>query len=161
MSTTARKHPEEVLADLGLALPPPATPRANYVKGVRTGNLVFLSGHGPLVDDKHEFIGKLGADADVAFGQRAAQQVALNSMATLKAVIGDLDRVTKVVKLLCFVNSDPSFTETYKVANGASDLLIEMFGSARGTHARSAVGMATLPFGISVEIEMVIEVAPD
>lgn len=159
MSTpTANRHPEAVLEELGLTLPGPPTPRANYVKAVRTGNLVFVSGHGPMVDDKHSFLGKLGKDVDVAFGQQAAQQVALNAMASLKAVIGDLDNVTKIVKLLCFVNSDPSFVETYKVANGASDLLIKMFGEDRGAHARSAVGMATLPFGISVEIEMVIEV---
>jgi enamine deaminase RidA (YjgF/YER057c/UK114 family) len=119
---------------------------------------VFVSGHGPMVDDQHSFIGKLGKDVDVEFGQRAARQVMLNSLASLKAVIGDLDNVTRIVKLLCFVNSDPSFVETPKVANGASDLLIEVFGEERGTHGRSAVGMATLPFGISVEIEMIVEV---
>lgn len=153
------QHPEEILAELGLELPNPPTPRANYLKAVQTGNLVFVAGHGPMVEDKHSFLGKLGKDVDVDFGQRAAQQVALNRLASLKAVIGDLDRVTKVVKLLCFVNSDPRFTETYKVANGASDLLVKIFGEERGAHARSAVGMATLPFGISVEIESIFEIA--
>jgi len=158
VSVTARKHPEEALGELGLALPAPSVPRANYVKAVRTGNLVFVSGHGPMVEGGRSFVGKLGVDADVEFGQQAAQQAILNSLASLKALIGDLDQVTRIVKLLCFVNSDPSFTETPLVANGASDLLIRMFGEERGRHARSAVGMATLPFGMSVEIEMIAEV---
>lgn len=152
-------HPEARLRELGLELPAPPAPRARYVKAVRSGDLVFLSGHGPMVDGKDVFTGKLGRDVDVEFGQRAARQCALNCMASLKVVIGDLDKVTRIVKLLCFVNSDAAFTETYAVANGASELLLAMFGEERGVHARSAVGMATLPFGISVEIEMVVEVS--
>lgn len=158
MPPTTNAHPEAILEELGLTLPPPSVPRANYVKAVRTGNLVFLSGHGSRRDEEHAFAGKLGRDVDVAYGQEAAQQAILNCLATLKLAIGDLDRVTRIVKLLCFVNSDESFGETYLVANGASDLLVKMFGEERGPHARSAVGMATLPFGLSVEIELVAEV---
>lgn len=153
------RHPEEVLAELGLELPAPPQPRANYVKAMRSGNLVFMAGQGPAVNGEHAFLGRLGDDVDVEYGQRAAQQIALNAMATLKATIGDLDKVTQIVKLLCFVRSDPDFVETYKVANGASDLLVKMFGPERGPHARTAVGVATLPFGICVEIEMIVEVS--
>lgn len=158
MPETMPQHPEAVLARLGLSLPAPPQPRANYVKAVRSGQLVFLAGQGPRIDADRTYEGKLGGDVAVTEGQEAARQIVLNSMATLKALIGDLDDVTQVVKLLCFVNSDPSFTETHRVADGASDLLVAMFGQERGRHARSAVGTATLPFGISVEIEMVIEV---
>lgn len=158
MSTTSN-HPESALEELGLTLPEMATSRANYRKAVRSGNLVFLSGHGPIKDDKHVFLGKLGRDLDVEQGQAAAQLVMLNMLATLKAEIGDLDRVSRFVKFLVFVNSDPDFVETHRVANGASDLLDRMFGPERAPHARSAVGMATLPFGISVEIEGIVEVA--
>jgi enamine deaminase RidA (YjgF/YER057c/UK114 family) len=150
---------EEKLAEMGLALPPVATPVANYVGAVQTGNLVFVSGHGPVdASGRTTFRGKLGSDLTVEEGYQAARLVMLNCLATLKATIGDLDRVTRVVKLLGMVNSAPDFTEPPKVINGASDLLVALYGE-RGRHARSAVGMVTLPFNIAVEIEMVVEVA--
>lgn len=157
MSTTT-KTPEQLLSDRGLALPEPPTAVANYVGCVRTGNLVFVSGHGPVVDGEHIHLGKLGREIDVAEGQESAQLVILNALATLKREIGELDRVSRIVKLLVLVNSAPDFIEQHKVANGASDLLVEIFGEERGKHGRSAIGMGSLPFGISVEIEMIVEV---
>jgi enamine deaminase RidA (YjgF/YER057c/UK114 family) len=150
--------PEERLHELGLEIPetPPAV--GNYVGAVRVGNILFVSGHGPFKDGVPTFIGKLGRDLSVEEGQQSAQLVALNMLASIKAEIGELDRVARVVKLLCLVNSDPEFGEQPKVANGASDLLVEIFGEERGKHARSAIGMGALPFGISVEIEGIFEV---
>ena len=139
------------------ALTQKPSPIANYVSAVRVGNLVFLSGHGPTRDGQLVFRGKLGVDMDVATGYQAAQQVALNLLATLKNEIGDLDRVKRVVKLLGMVNCAPDFGQQPEVINGASDLLTEVFGD-RGRHARSAVGMQALPRGIAVEIEMIVEV---
>lgn len=146
------------LRELGLELPAPPPPVANYVGAVRTGNLVFVSGHGPYRDGEFVYLGKLGRELDKETGYQAARLVMLNSLASLKAVIGDLDKVTRVVKLLGMVNSMPEFADQPFVINGASDLLTEIFGE-RGRHARSAVGMSALPFGISVEIEMVVEVS--
>jgi len=148
---------ESKLAELGLELPAPPAPVANYVRAVRTGNLVFVSGHGPSRDGELVYRGKLGADVDVATGYKAAQLVMLNCLTSLKEEIGELDRVTRIVKLLGMVNCAPDFGEQPEVINGASDLLTELFGE-RGRHARSAVGMAALPRGIAVEIEMVVEV---
>jgi len=148
---------EQRLKDLGLALPPPQTPVANYVRAVRTGTLVFLAGHLPVEHDKIVYQGKLGRDMDVETGYRAARLVMLNCLASLKEAIGDLDRVKRVVKLLGMVNSAPDFAEQPQVMNGASDLLVQVFGE-RGRHARSAVGMAGLPSGVAVEIEMIVEV---
>ena len=156
--STAVGHSERLLEKRGLSLPQPPTAVANYVGAVSTGDLVFVSGHGPVRDGEHIFIGKLGRDLDVAEGQQSAQLVILNALATLKREIGDLDRVTRIVKLLVLVNSAPDFTEQHLVANGASDLLVEIFGEERGRHGRSAIGMGSLPFGISVEIEMIVEV---
>lgn len=153
-------HAEQKLEALGLSLPPIPQPLANYVPLVRTGNLLFVSGHGPGVveDGKLSFIqGKLGKDLDVEQGYDAARQVMLNILQSLKQELGDLDKVQRVVKLLGFVNCTPDFPDQPKVINGASDLLVELFGE-RGRHARSAVGMQQLPFGIAVEIEMVVEV---
>ena len=133
---------------------------ANYLPLVRTGNLLFVSGHGPgiLKDGQVSFIqGKLGKDMEVDQGYDAAKQVMLNILQSMKQELGDLDKVKKVVKLLGFVNCTPDFPDQPKVINGASDLLVELFGE-RGRHARSAVGMNQLPFGIAVEIEMVVEV---
>ncbi len=149
---------EERLRKLGLELPPPPAPVANYVGAVRTGNLVFVSGHGPSRDGEFIYRGKLGRDVDTQTGYEAAQLVMLNCLASLKAEIGDLDRVTRIVKVLGMVNSAPDFAEQPQVINGASDLLTGVFGDAIGKHARSAVGMGALPFEISVEIEMVVEV---
>jgi enamine deaminase RidA (YjgF/YER057c/UK114 family) len=150
---------EERLAALGLSLPEAATPIANYAGAVRSGNLVFVSGHGPRPDPDKIYVGKVGTDLDVDAGYQAARIVILNCLSTLKAEIGHLDRVRRVVKLLGMVNSAPGFGQQPKVINGASDLLVELFGD-RGRHARSAVGMAELPGGISVEIEMIVEVDP-
>jgi enamine deaminase RidA (YjgF/YER057c/UK114 family) len=151
---------EKRLEAIGLSLPEPAAPIANYVGAVRSGDLIFLAGHGPRPDPDKTFTGKVGADLDADAGYQAARVVALNCLSTLKAEIGDLDRVRRIVKLLGMVNSAPGFVEQPKVINGASDLLVEIFGD-RGRHARSAVGMAELPSGIAVEIEMIVEVEPD
>jgi enamine deaminase RidA (YjgF/YER057c/UK114 family) len=148
---------ERRLTELGLTLPAPQQPVANYVRSVRTGNLVFVAGHLPVQDGKVVYQGKLGRDMDVETGYLAARLVMLNCLATLKEELGDLDRVRRIVKLLGMVNSAPDFTDTPGVVNGASDLLVQLFGE-RGRHARSAVGMSTLPLGASVEIEMVVEV---
>ena len=149
---------EEKLEALGLQLPPPPSPVAAYVSTVRTGDLVFVSGHGPMRDGRFTGIGKLGRDLDIEAGYQAARLVMLNCLASVKAEIGDLDKITRIVKVLGMVNSAPGFEQQPAVINGASDLLIEILGD-RGRHARSAVGMAELPFGISVEIEMVVEVS--
>lgn len=148
---------EQRLTELGLVLPVPQEPVANYVRAVRTGNLVFVAGHLPVQDGKVVYRGKLGQDMDVATGYQAAQLVMLNCLAALKAELGDLDRIRRVVKLLGMVNSAPDFTDTPAVMNGASDLLVRLFGE-RGRHARSAVGMSALPLGVAVEIEMIVEV---
>ena len=150
--------PEDRLAELGHELPAPTPAAANYVGAVTVGNLVFVSGHGPYRDGDYVFKGKLGREVDVPTGQAAAQLTTLNLLASLKAEIGELDRVRRVVKLLVLVNSDPEFGDQPFVANGASDLLVEAFGPERGPHARSAVGMGALPFGISVEIEGIFEI---
>jgi enamine deaminase RidA (YjgF/YER057c/UK114 family) len=148
---------EERLAALGHKVPDPGAPVANFVNAVRSGNLVFVSGHGPRRDGEYVHRGKVGKDVDVETGRQAAELVMLNCLGSLKAEIGDLDRVTRVVKLLGMVNCSPDFTDQPKVINGASDLLVAAFGEA-GRHARSAVGMSSLPFDISVEIEMIVEV---
>mgnify|MGYP001820211297 CR=1 FL=1 len=147
---------EEKLKQLGLELPSAAKPMANYVPAVRTGNLVFLSGHGPLEKDRL-ITGKLGSDLTVEEGYQAARLVAIGLLGSLKDVVGDLERVRRIVKLLGLVNSEPTFLEQPQVINGASDLLVEVFGE-KGRHARSAVGTNTLPVNIAVEIEMIVEV---
>ncbi len=149
--------PEERIKAKGLELPVPPKPVANYVGCVRVGNLVFLSGHGPMKEGKPLWRGKLGSDLSIEEGYKATQQVALNLLATLRAEIGELSRVRRIVKLLGMVNSAPDFGDQPKVINGASDLLADLFGE-KGRHARSAVGMAALPSGIPVEIEMIVEV---
>jgi enamine deaminase RidA (YjgF/YER057c/UK114 family) len=150
--------PEARLAELGIELPTPNPAVANYVGAVTVGQIVFVSGHGPFDDGEYRYLGKLGRDVDVATGQAAARLTIVNLLASLKAEVGELDRVRRVVKLLVLVNSDPEFKEQHLVANGASDLLVEAFGSERGVHARSAIGMGALPFGISVEIEGIFEI---
>ena len=152
--------PEERLAELGHELPAPNPAVGSYVGAVTVGNIVFVSGHGPYREGSDfVFKGKLGREVDVETGQKAAELTILNLLASLKAEIGELDRVRRVVKLLVLVNSDPEFGEQPKVANGASDLLIAVFGPERGRHARSAVGMGALPFAIPVEIEGIFEIA--
>lgn len=145
---------EDKLKQMGLTLPPPPAPIGTYVPWVRTGNLLFLSGAGPGPDTPK---GKLGKDLTVEQGYEAARSVALAQVAKLKDTLGDLDKVKRIVKLLSMVNADPDFTRPPDVANGCSDLLVELFGD-RGRHARSAVGMNALPGNIPVEIEMVVEV---
>ena len=152
--------PEANLAAAGIALPTAQSPAANYVPAVRTGNLVFLAGQGPLAHGKPVTTGKVGADVTEDEGYQAARLAALNALAVLRAELGSLDRVRRIVKLMAWVNSAPGFTRQHLVVNGASDLLVEVFGEA-GRHARSAVGANELPFGIAVEIEMIVEVAPD
>ena len=147
---------EAKLAELGLTLPAPPAPVANYVRAVPVGNLVFLSGHGPSRDGTFAFQGKVGAERTVEEGYEAARLVMLNVLASLKEVIGDLDRVERIVKLLGMVNCTEDFGQHPQVINGASDLLVALYGE-RGRHARSAVGMQSLPNGISVEIEMIVE----
>ena len=146
---------EAKVAALGLELSS-GTPVANYVPAVRTGNLVFLSGHGP-VQDGELIRGKLGADLDVDAGYAAARAVMVQLLGSLRAEIGSLDRVSRIVKLLCMVNCTPDFKHHPGVANGASDLAVEIFGES-GRHARSAVGMQSLPLGMAVEIEMIVEI---
>ncbi len=149
--------PEERLNARGLELVAPPAPLANYVRTVRTGNLVFLSGHGPNRPGGTKWRGKLGLDLGIEEGYAAAQSVMLNLLASLKTEIGELSNVRRVVKLLGLVNSDPDFGDQPKVVNGASDLLVDIFGE-KGRHARSAIGVAALPEGIPVEIEMIVEV---
>ena len=149
--------PEARLAELGVELPEPPSPVANYVNGVRSGNLIFLAGKGPKRRDGGEIRGKLGAGLSVEEGYEAARLTAINQLAVLKGMLGDLDRVVRVVKVLGMVNSDPDFVDQPAVINGFSDLIVEIFGE-RGRHARAAVGMASLPRGQAVEIEMIVEV---
>ena len=148
---------EKRLKELGIQLRAPAPPVANFVNSVRTGNLVFLAGHGPQKPDGSWIKGKVGRDMSLEEGRDAARLTAINLLSSLKAEIGDLNKVKRVVKVLGMVNSDESFTDQPKVMNGCSDLLVSVFGE-RGRHARAAVGMASLPFGIPVEIEMIVEV---
>jgi enamine deaminase RidA (YjgF/YER057c/UK114 family) len=147
---------EARLRELGIELPEVMPPAGSYVPAVRTGNLIFVSGQGPMgVGDP--IVGKVGGDLTLEQGAEAARIAGLNLLAVLRAEIGSLDRVTRVVKLLGMVNCAPGFNHTPAVINGCSDLLVEVFGDA-GRHARSAVGMAELPFDIAVEVELVAEV---
>lgn len=150
-------HPEERLRELGLTLPDAAKPVAAYVPTVRTGNLVFVSGQGPWKPEGGAWQGKVGSDLGVDEAQEAARITCLYGLAALKAEIGDLGKVRRVVRLGVFVASAAGFGDQPKVANGASELLLEVFGE-RGRHARAAVGVAELPMGIPVEIEFVFEV---
>jgi enamine deaminase RidA (YjgF/YER057c/UK114 family) len=148
---------EARLRELGITLPEPAKPIANYIPSVRVGNLLFLAGHGPPRDGKVSARGKLGKDLSVEEGYKVAREVGLNLLASARAALGSLDRVKRVVKVLGMVASAEGFTDQPKVINGFSDLMVELFGE-NGRHARSAVGMAELPMGIPVEIEMILEV---
>jgi enamine deaminase RidA (YjgF/YER057c/UK114 family) len=148
---------EKRLKDMGIELPPAVTPVANYVPAVRSGNLVFLSGHGPFNEDGALITGKVGADLTTEQGYAAARRIAIGLLGSLKAAIGDLDKVQRVVKLLGLVNCPPDFGDQPKVINGASDFLVEVFGD-KGKHARSAVGTNALPMNIAAEIEMIVEI---
>jgi enamine deaminase RidA (YjgF/YER057c/UK114 family) len=145
----------ERLKARNITLPKLDPPVAAFVPFVRTGNLVFVSGHIAKKDGK-PWTGKLGADLATADGKQAAQSIAIDLMATLQAAIGDLNKIRRIVKLLVLVNSTPTFTEQHLVANGASELFIEIFGE-RGPHARSAFGIAQIPLGSCVEIELIAE----
>jgi enamine deaminase RidA (YjgF/YER057c/UK114 family) len=157
-AAAAAQNPEARLKELGITLPAPSQPIANYVKAVQTGNLLFVAGHGACGNDPR-FTGKAGTERTVEQGYENARQVGICLLATLKAELGDLRRVRRIVKVLGMVNSAPDFTDQPKVINGFSDLMVQVFGE-RGKHARSAVGMASLPGGITVEVEMVVEVGP-
>ena len=146
------------VTELGLELPEPQQPVANYVAAVRAGDLLFLAGHGPLSADGTIVFGKVGRDLDVAAGSEAARLCGLGLLAAMRAELGSLDQVARIVKVLVMVNCAPGFNDTPTVANGCSDLMVEVFGDA-GRHARSAVGMAELPFDIAVEIEAVVQIA--
>ena len=146
----------DTLRELDIALPPVAVPAAAYVPFVRTGNLVFLSGHIARKDGK-PWVGQLGDNLATADGNAAARAIAVDLLGTLQAAIGDLDQITRIVKLLCLVNSVPTYTEQHLVANGASELFAKVFGD-KGAHARSAFGVSQIPMGACVEIEMIAEV---
>jgi enamine deaminase RidA (YjgF/YER057c/UK114 family) len=148
--------PNEQLQALGITLPPVATPAAAYVPFVQTGSLIFISGHIARRDGQ-PWVGQLGANLTTADGQAAARAIAIDLMGTLQAAVGDLSRVKRIVKLVSLVNSTPTFTEHHLVTNGCSELLGQVFGAA-GAHARSAFGVAQLPLGACVEIEMIAEV---
>ena len=143
---------------LGIVLPPVAAPAAAYVPFVRSGNLVFVSGH-IAKRNGQVWVGQLGRDLQTAEGQQAARAVAIDLMGTLKAAVGDLENVRRIVKVMSLVNSTPDFTEQHLVTNGASQLFGEVFGPERGAHARSAFGVAQIPLGACVEIELIAEVA--
>jgi enamine deaminase RidA (YjgF/YER057c/UK114 family) len=150
---------EKKLADLGIVLPTPAAPVANYVPFVRTGSLLFVSGQVSLgTDGKLVAKGKLGGPVSVENGQKAARACAVNLLAQVKAALGDLDKVVRVIRLGGFINSEPSFLEGPKVMNGASDLMVEVFGD-KGRHARTTVGVAALPGDAAVEVEGLFEVS--
>jgi enamine deaminase RidA (YjgF/YER057c/UK114 family) len=148
---------EATLKARNITLPAPNAPLANYVTSVRTGNLLYLAGHGPFKGAKHTK-GKVGKDLTVEQGYEAAREVGLALLSTTKAALGSLDKVKRVVKVLGMVNAPEDFGDQPKVINGCSDLMVEVFGEAVGKHARSAVGMGSLPNGIPVEIEIIFEV---
>lgn len=149
---------ESRLAAVGITLPTPAAPLAAYVPATRTGSLVFTSGQLPIIDGTLAATGKVGAEVNAEEATELAKVCAVNALAAVRALIGDLDAVTRVVKVVGFVASDPSFDQQPAVMNGASELLIEAFGDA-GVHARSAVGVAVLPRNAPVEVEIIVEVA--
>jgi len=157
MGAEDRMSVYERLKDLGIALPELARPGAVYVPFVRTGNLVYVSGHIARKEGK-PWVGQLGAGLATEEGKAAARTIAVELMGTLHAAVGDLDRIARIVKLMVLVNSAPTFTEQHLVANGASELLVQVFGD-RGPHARSAFGVAQIPLGACVEIELIAEVA--
>lgn len=151
--------PESNLKDLGITLPTPSAPVANYVNAVRTGNLIFLAGKGPLKSDGEYILGKLGGDLSIEEGYEAARVTGINQLAVLKAELGNLNKVKRIVKVTGMVNAVPEFTDQPKVINGYSDLMVAIFGD-KGKHARAAVGMGSLPNNIAVEVEMIVEVYP-
>jgi enamine deaminase RidA (YjgF/YER057c/UK114 family) len=150
---------EARLKELGITLPPPGKPVGNYLPGVRHGNLLYLSGHGPLREGSPTARGKLGRELSTEDGYKIAREVGINLLGSTRRLLGSLDRVKRIVKVLGMVNSAEGFGEQPQVINGFSDLMVQVFGD-NGRHARSAVGMAGLPLDIPVEIEMILEVQP-
>ncbi|MDR3435621.1 RidA family protein [Telmatospirillum sp.] len=149
---------ETRLAELGITLPVASVPAANYVSSVVSGNQLILSGQLPVKDGKLAYCGRLGDGVSIEDGYQAARLCAINLIAQIKAAIGDLDRVARIVRLGGYVNCTPDFTNQPKVVNGASDLMVEVFGDA-GRHARSAIGCPSLPLGVSVEVDAVVELS--
>jgi enamine deaminase RidA (YjgF/YER057c/UK114 family) len=157
MSEEDKLKIEGRIQDLGLELPEISRPVGNYVSAVKTGNYVFTTGHVPFVKGVLKAKGKVGGDLTLEEGYKCARIAALNCLAAVRSLIGDLDQVLQIVRVTGFVNSAPGFEEQAKVLNGASDLLVEIFGE-RGKHARLAVGTNELPLGAPVEVEMIVEV---
>ena len=156
-AVTQAQDIEQKLQDMGVELYDLPAPTANFVRAVRTGNLVFLAGHGPVTPDGSYVTGKLGQDLTIEEGQEAARYTAITLLSALKAEIGDLDKVSRIVKVHGMVNGTTDFIKQPQVMNGFSDFIVEVFGE-KGKHARAAVGMGSLPNNIAVEIEMVVEV---
>ncbi len=148
---------DQRLAELGITLPQPAAPVASYVPAVESGGMLYISGQISFAEDGSLITGRLGDDVDLDGGIAAARRCGVMLLAQMKAALGSLDRVGRVVKLGAFVNSTPDFTDQPKVANGASELMQEVFGES-GRHARSAVGVAALPLGVAVEVDAIVEV---
>lgn len=148
---------DKKLKELGIELIPPTKPIASYVKAVRTGNLIFLAGHGPTKADGSNITGKVGKDLTLDQGIEAARVTAISLLSTLKNEIGDFKKVKRIVKVNGWVNCNSEFTDQPKVINGCSDLIVAVFGE-KGKHARAALGANALPMGIAVEIEMIVEV---
>lgn len=151
-----KMDPESRLKELGITLITPVAPTASYIKAVRVGNMVYLSGHGPDKPEGGQITGKVGSDLTLEQGQEAARLVGISLLSSLKKEIGDLNKVNRIVKVLGMVNTVPTFDRHSQVMNGFSDLMVQVFGE-NGRHARSSVGMSSLPSNIAVEIEMIVE----
>ncbi|MCP4386610.1 MAG: RidA family protein [Hyphomicrobiales bacterium] len=147
------------LAALNIDLPAPGKPAANYVPFVITGKHLYVSGQVPITKDGIQFVGKLGREFSIEEGQQAARICAINVLGVIQTALGGFDSLSRMVKLVGFVNAEPDFVDAHKVINGASDLVTEVLGDARGKHARSAIGMGTLPLGVAVEVEAIAEIA--
>jgi len=156
---TFAQDAEAKLKEKGITLNAPSTPVANYVNAVRVGNLLYLSGRGPSQSDGVYITGKLGKELTIEQGYAAARLTAINHLSVIKSELGSLNKVKRIVKVLGMVNCTEDFKDQPKVINGYSDLMVEIFGD-KGKHARSAVGMSSLPFGMAVEVEVIIEVEP-
>jgi enamine deaminase RidA (YjgF/YER057c/UK114 family) len=150
---------EETLSSLGITLPSPPASAGSYVPVVISGSLAFVAGQIPVEAGRVKFMGKVGKDLPVESGQQAARLCTINALAQLKAALGSLDRVQRVVKVTGFVNCQPDFTDQPKVINGSSDLLVQAFGE-KGKHVRAAVGVSSLPLSSAVEVEFIVEIAP-
>ena len=150
-------NPEAKLDSMKIVLPQPPTPVANFVNTVQAGNLLFISGNGPLKADGKFITGKLGADLSIKEGYEAARITGINQLGVIKSAIGDLSRVKRIVRVTGMVNASPDFTQHPSVVNGFSDLMVAVFGE-KGKHTRAAVGMGSLPFNIAVEIDMIVEI---